>query len=451
MASAQALGSRLLWALIILAVLSIFRSAFAQTSTEMRFYSDSFISPAFEATQKSNYEFVGVNLKTESLSQDILRMDISGGLAIGTPLLNYLNMTELYFKSSQNLSENFYIGRKKMQWSELDSKWNFGVWQPIFKWNPLASEEQGLSGLFWEIDKPFYTLVLFVSPLYLPSQGPSFEIKDGGFTKGNPWFHQPPQSVRIWDEATDMQYHFERPNDGQIVLQNSYGAKLSMSGVPDFRMQVSYLYGPDNVLAIGYRGSFDLANMKGRVELQPQVFFHSVAGLDLSYKMAQFKVGMSGIYDHPIKEKIFDKVWSQPLFEDAFLLSPLIEWDNGMWSVGLMHLDVFGGVVHEEGANLANKPLTNLYPFQQADRVSVGLNINIGRSEKILFNTSYTHSSRNDFDLVKVNTKYRFANVWSLFSEAQILRAGATHKDNVNEIAEFANNDRLMLGVSYDL
>lgn len=425
--------------------------AFAQIRSEMKLFSDSYISPAFEATQKNNYQFVGAQLKTESFSNDNLRMDISGGVAMGAPLMNYLNVTEFYFQNTQNPSESFYFGRKKMLWSELDSRWNLGLWQPVFKWNPLAPEEQGLSGIFWQVDRPQYTFVLFASPLYIPNQGPSFEIQDGGFTRGNPWFHQPPQSVRIWNEATAMQYRFDQPNETQIVLQNSYGSKVSFGEAQNLRAQLSYLYGPDNALALGYKGSLDLATLKGNVELKPQVFYHSLAGADVTYKINHWKLGLSAILDRPGKDKIFDSEWSQPTFEDAILVSPFIEWGDAHWAVNLMRLDVFGGAVKEVGENLANTPLTNLYPFQQASQISVMSQFNMGHGQRLFAKMSYMLSEKNDFELIRVNSRYRLSGLWSLFGEMQLLRAGPVTKDNVNDIAQFANNDRLMLGVAYAL
>ena len=423
----------------------------AQVRTEMKLFSDSYISPEFEASQKNNYQFVGAQLKTESFSNDNLRMDISGAVAMGAPLMNYLNISEFYYQSKQSDHESFFIGRKKMLWNELDSRWNLGVWQPVFKWNPLDPQEQGLSGIFWQVDKPGYSFMLFASPLFIPDQGPSFEIQNGDFTKGNPWFQQPPQSVRIWDQATAMQYHFDEPNTSQIVLQNSYGARVAFGDPRDFHVQLSYLYAPDNILAIGYQGSLDLATLKGNVELQPQVFFHSLTGADITYRYEQFKFGVSGIWDRPTKDKLFDDQWSQPTFEDAILVSPFVEWNNGVWGLSVMRLDIFGGQVTEVGENLANTPLTNLYPYQEANQIAVLGNFNLGHGERLFAKISYTQSDKNDFQMFRFNTRYRLSGLWSLFGESQILKAGPTDKNNVNDIAQFANNDRLMLGVAYAL
>ncbi|WP_374073753.1 hypothetical protein [Bdellovibrio bacteriovorus] len=425
--------------------------AWSQVQTEMRLFSDSFISPTFEATQKTNYQFVGAQLKTDPFTEDNLKMDIAGGVAMGEPLLNYLNIGEFYVQNRQNENETFYFGRKRMLWNELDARWDLGVWEPLFKWNPLAPERQGLTGLFWQIDKPYYTLMLFASPIYLPDQGPSFEIENGSFVKGNPWFRRPPESIRIWSEATGIDYKFERPNEAQVVLQNSFGMKLSFGDPQAFRAQLGYTYKPANQLAIGYEGKLDIGQLKGAVNLQPQVFYHSLAGGDVSYKVDQVRFGVSGMWDRPNKDDIFEEQWTHPVFEDAVLVSPFVEWNNGRWGVSLQHLDIFGGDVKEEGelANPNRASLMSRYPFKQAQQISLLTNYAFRKNRRLIGKLSYTHSEKNSFDLIRLSGRFRLSGMWSIISEMQIVKAGPLTADNQNEIAQFENNDRLMVGAAY--
>ncbi|KYG60899.1 hypothetical protein AZI85_10590 [Bdellovibrio bacteriovorus] len=425
--------------------------AHAQVQTEMRLFSDSFISPTFEATQKTNYQFVGAQLKTDPFTDDVLKMDVAGGVAMGAPLLNYLNISEFYVQSRQNENETYYIGRKRMLWNELDARWDLGVWEPLFKWNPLQPERQGLVGLFYQVDKPYYTLVLFASPLFLPDQGPSFEIENGSFVKGNPWFRRPPESIKIFSEATAIDYNFDRPNETQVVLQNSFGAKISFGDPQSFRAQLSYIYKPANQLAIGYDGNLDMAQLKGAVELQPQVFYHSLAGMDVSYKVNQVRMGFSGLYDRPNKDDIFEEQWTHPVFEDAVLLSPFIEWTNGRWGVNLQHLDIIGGDVREEGelANPDRAALMTRYPYKQAQQISLMTNYAFRKNRRLIGKLSFTHSDKNQFDLVRLSARFRLSGIWSLVGEMQMVKAGELTASNQNEIAQFVNNDRLMLGAAY--
>nr|BFD67263.1 hypothetical protein HAGR004_22850 [Bdellovibrio sp. HAGR004] len=425
--------------------------ASAQVQTEMRLFSDSFISPTFESAEKTNYQFVGAQIKTDPFSEDSLKMDVSGGVAIGAPLLNYLNISEFYVQSRQSETETFYLGRKKMLWNELDTRWDLGVWEPLFKWNPLNAENQGLTGLFWQVDKPYYTLVLFASPLYIPDQGPSFEIEDGTFVKGNPWFRRPPESIRIWQEATAIDYKFEKPSESQVVLQNSFGLKLSFGDPQSLRGQLAYTYKPANQLAIGYEGNLNVAELKGAVNLQPQVFYHSLVGGDISYKYERFRFGVSGLYDKPSKDDIFEEKWTHPVFEDAVLVSPFIEWATGAFGVAVQHLDIFGGQVKEEGelASDNRAALMTRYPYQEATQVSVMGNFSFRKTKRLITKLSYTHSEKNKFDLIRVSARFRLSGLWSFIGEAQLVKAEPADKNNQNEVAQFVNNDRLMLGAAY--
>lgn len=445
-------GGFILFLIAVLFLLIAPNQSYAQVQTEMKLLSDSFVSPSFEATQKTNYQFVGAQLKTDPFSEDSLKMDISGGVAVGEPLLNYLNIAEIYFQKSQNQDETFYFGRKRMLWSELDARWDLGVWEPVFKWNPLSPERQGLTGIFWQIDRPFYTLGLFASPLYLPDQGPSFDIENGSFVKGNPWFHRPPESIRIWNEVTDIDYKLEKPNEAQVVLQSSFGMRMSFGDPQSFRAQASYIYKPMNELAMGYEGSLDLGHLKGVVNIQPQVAYHSLTGADVSYKMKnKLRIGISGILDRPNKDEIFESKWTHPVFEDALLLSPFIEWTQDRWGVTYQHLEIYGGDVTEKGdlANPNRAPLMVRYPYQQADQVALMTNYLFSKNRRLTGKVSYTHSQKNDFDLIRLTSRFRLSSLWSLMGEMQLLKAGPLSLANQNEIAQFENNDRLMLGVGY--
>lgn len=438
--------------LIGVSFLLIAPKSHAQVQTEMKLFSDSFVSPSFEATQKNNYQFVGAQLKTDGFSEDTLKMDISGGVAIGEPLLNYLNIAEIYFQTSQKQDETFYFGRKRTLWSELDARWDLGLWEPVFKWNPLSPERQGLTGLFWQIDRPYYTLGLFASPLYLPDQGPSFEIENGSFVKGNPWFRRPPESIRIWNEVTEIEYKLEKPNEAEVVLQSSFGMKLTFGDPQSFRAQASYIYKPMNQLAMGYEGNLDLAQLKGVVNIQPQVAYHSLSGADVSYKLKnRLRVGISGIFDRPNKDEIFEEKWTHPVFEDALLLSPFIEWTTDRWGISLQHLEIYGGEVREKGdlASPTRPPLMGRYPYQQADQVAVMMNYLFSKNRRLTAKVSYTHSEKNDFDLIRMTSRFRLSSLWSLVAEMQLLKAGALSLENQNDIAQFENNDRMMIGVGY--
>ena len=440
--------------LIFLGLMAGALPARAELRTEMKLFSDSFISDAFDSSQKTNYQFFGARLKTEDTSpekKDILHMDLSGGVAFGAPLLNYLNFTEFYVQLQVADDQTFSVGRKKLNWNDLDARWNLGVWEPVFKWNPLTPQRQGLMGLFWELDRKNYGFTLFASPLYLPDEGPSYEINNGQFENGNPWFHRPPDSIHIFNETTKIEYNLQKPNEGDVILQRSYGAKLRLGDPQALLFQLSQIYKPENQLALGYNGVLDIPRDRGVVDLQPQVFYHSVTGADLTYKFYNWRIGTSAMYDRPDQNNVFDSKWTHPVFQNALLLGSFVEAYYRNFKVYFQRLDISGGNVTEQGdlANPNRAPLTTIYPYRQANEVGMAAQYQFARTRKLIGSLSYTRSDKNDFSLIRFNTRLKLSNLWSLYSEMQLIEAGPVSINNQNDIAQFANNDRFLIGAAY--
>lgn len=426
-------------------------TAQAQLRSDIRMFSDSFISPSFEANQKTNYQFVGMSLKSSPYTDEDIKMDIEGAVAFGAPLLNYLNVSEAYIQHKQSDTERLIFGRKLVEWNELDRRWDFGLWQPLFQWNPLSSEQQGLTGLFWQAERPSYSVTIFASPFFIPNQGPTFEISDGAFVRGNPWFRRPPESVRIFQEVTQVDYNFERPDSSQVVLQTSYGARLSFGSEDSVKAQLSYMYKPSNELAIGYSGLLDTSRLRGVVDLKPQVFNHSLSGFDFSHRLGMFRYGASVVMDRPQKDIEFDDKWTRPTFQDAVLASPFVELIGNRFTLSLQSLNISGGDVTEVGdmASADRAPLTMRYPFQQAVKIALDTRFVLKNQRRLSTRMSYTVSQQNDFEYVQCKVNYRLSSTWTTFAELELVRAGDLTAENQNEIAQYKNLDRFMAGAAY--
>ncbi|MBC7370348.1 MAG: hypothetical protein H7326_02215 [Bdellovibrionaceae bacterium] len=423
----------------------------AQLRSDLQLFSNSFLSPSFEATEKTNYQFAGVSLKSSPQSDDSMKMNIEGAVAFGAPLMNYLDISEFYFQTKTSETEKLFLGRKLMNWNELDNRWSLGLWQPLFQWNPLNPEAQGLSGIFWEAERSGYALSVFASPVFIPNQGPTFEIVNGQFVPGNPWFRRPPESVRIFSESTRVDYNFEKPNESQVVFQASYGARLQVGSADSTLLQLSYMYKPSNELAIGYAGILDTGTLRGVVDLKPVVFFQTLTGLDLTQRWGGFRMGISGVLDRPQKDIDFEDRWTRPVMSDAYLVSPFIEYGRPNFLVTVQSLNIYGGEVREVGdmASADRAPLTMIYPYQQAIKATLDNKFQIRGFGRVLSRFAYTASQKNDFDYVQWSLNYKMSNMWSLFTELDMLKAGDTSKTNQNEIAQFKNDDRFMIGAAH--
>ncbi|MGZ3795992.1 MAG: hypothetical protein ACXVB1_06490, partial [Pseudobdellovibrionaceae bacterium] len=61
----------------------------------------------------------------------------------------------------------------------------------------------------------------------------------------------------------------------------------------------------------------------------------------------------------------------------------------------------------------------------------------------------YTVSHKNDFEYLQWYLNYRFSSLWSGFTELELVRAGEQTSQNQNEIAQYRNLDRFMVGLAY--
>jgi hypothetical protein len=164
-----------------------------------------------------------------------------------------------------------------------------------------------------------------------------------------------------------------------------------------------------------------------------------------------FRYGVSGIYDRPQKDLEFDEKWTHPEFKDAFLVSPFVEMILSDYTFSLQALNVYGGEVHEVGdmAIPDRVPLTVRYPFQQAFKASLETRHALKGNTRLISRTSYTVSQKNDFEYVQWNMNYRFSSLWSGFTELELVRAGERTLQNQNEIAQYKNLDRFLVGIAY--
>lgn len=427
-------------------------SAWAQVRTEMQMQGESFLSPAFDAAPATSYQFLGAHLRNEKRVEEGLEIDLKGAFAFDAPLMSYMNIRELNQRTKIGDRQSFSVGRRHEEWSELDRRWNFGLVEPLFRWNPLSPERQGLTGLFWDVEDGILKLGLFGSFLFLPDQGPSFALDEKGqFVPGNPWFRSPPKSIRVLSEASAIEYQFQRPRETDIVFQTSYGLRFEVGDETGPFMRGAFFYKPMNQLALGYDGVLDIAKDKGVVEILPQVAFHSLGSIDLMHRSENLRFGLSMAVDRPSNNLKFDERWTQPVYSNATLVSPFLDWKiTGNWVFRLQHLQVDGGEVTEKGplASPDRASISSRYPYQQISEASLETQTRLYRS-RVWMKGAYALSAKNEFRRVQWQGRVDFAKDWSVLGELQLIQAEELTKENRNDLAEFNNHDRVSMGVGY--
>lgn len=444
--------SGMLFSLLYLAVA---QPAFGQVVSKFSLVNDSFISSAFEASEKSSYQFFTGQLKTEPKAAENFYIDLSAGYAFGAPLLSYINATELYVSPHLVDKSKVIFGRKLLDWSELDRRWTLGIFEPTFLWNPLSPKQQGLTGLFWSLDEENYGAHLFLSSLYLPDQGPSFEIVNGRFEKGNPWFRRPPEFINLNGVYTSIDYTIHTPEMSEVIFRQSFAGNVRVGEKNGLRGVFSLASMPSNQIAKTYKGVINTEELRGEVEVVPVIYEHVLVSGDFVYENENIETGLSVIYDNPTQPTYSDG-FTHPKFTAATLVSPFAEVRfrgsrSSVWKLGVQALDISGGGVEDEGPDAAEDrgALTSRYPFSRAVELYGAMSMRFSKRQRILSKISYMQSDENKFSVIKWNNLWSLDSHWDLLTDLVLVEAADATRDNQNDISQFKNHDRLIIGASY--
>jgi hypothetical protein len=398
---------------------------------------------------------VGLSLQNALDSERVL-LDSEAVMAVGTPVLNYLKFKEAAIILPNSPTSSLVIGRKKFTWSEMDEEWALGTIEPVFKWNPLDRESLGLTGLFWTSDLQLFQFSAFVSPVFFPDQGPSYELgPDGHFEKSNPWFQTPPKTFQPFPGSSansDISYSIRKPPESEIVSQTSLGGSIEKTFADTTLLRGSYFYKPMNQLALGYDGVYNTGTNTGEVEILPQVGFHRVTSADLIYTSGLFRVGASYMKDQPDPVK-FDPEWTAPILSTAYMYSTFVQLNFGKQMLKAEYLKIDGGQVVEQGdfASVDRAPITSRYPFREALRGHYEFKWPLPHRQMVRAGFSWTHSDLNQFDLIDVRGQYVLSKRWATYVTMQLVKAKELNSANMNEIAPNSNNDVFLIGTSYEL
>lgn len=220
----------------------------------------------------------------------------------------------------------FNLGRKLETWSELDSAWNLGIWQPLNRFDGARPTEQGLTGAFIGHQGPGFRALVFASPIFVPEQGPAFELIDGRFHAKNPWFAPPTDRLIVLNRENEIHYALEVPPVDSIVNHASIGGLLRFGEGPKKEgptVQLAFAHKPRNQLSLPYDGYVDMK--KAYVNVSPRVIYHDVFAFDSFYKFQNVRLGLTVLSELPsVSDQVPPNLTGQILGPMVFV-SPSLE------------------------------------------------------------------------------------------------------------------------------
>lgn len=408
----------------------------------------SFLSPDYENTEQKTFGFFGASLLSDAKKTDAVIVNLTGLYASEQSALSYLNIRELYFSYPIDHSSKFFFGRKINNWSQLDSEWNIGLFNPQFRWNALAPETQGLTGLFWEKREPFWSLSLFASPVYIPDQGPGYELKDGQFQNSNPFFSTPPQNISFNNGVIlPIDYELEKPGTSEVVFQTLYGAQIHLGEKGGFFANVAGMHKPANQLSLGYKvvGVVDRA----RINVVPKVYSETDLAADFGYRDEWGSISFSMLYSNP-KAANYEAAYNAPEFKESVSYGPQLSFDLKPFKIGLAYLDTTGGEIKDVGpdASESRRALSQRFLFRQAFQAQLSHSDVFMKAFKLDTSLQYRQSEKDEFKQVRFKQRFDLKGPWALWTDIILIE---TAEETISNMGPYRNLDQVFLGVTYDI
>lgn len=440
------------WLFLFFFLLMSFRIWAQGPMAQVSFFEDSFLSPDFESSQKKDFSYLGAKFahNTNSSDDSNIVAEIDGRYAPTQAMMGYLNVSQLAWRD-----EHLSVGRKKIAWSRLDENWHFGLYQPLFKWNPLDPATQGLTGLFLELNDAFWGLKIFASFLHIPDQGPSYEIKNGNFERVNPWFQTPPRHVRFLGQTDAVNYDIQKPQTNEIIFNRSFVAQLHLGAdTSGLYFQTAFAHKPANQLAMGFDG-YLTPDDKAQVRIVPKIFYHSLVSSELSYTRSNLTVGMTSLFEKP-ETPDFSQELSYVVYRPSSLMSPFVEYKTRVFRGQMSYLKVQGGEADLQGGfvpagstSSGSAILPMRYPFSEAVSVDLSSEQNLKKQRSLTESLNYTEGAGHLFSLWTLKTEAQLSKLYRVNLALQVLRAADTEEAQKSLAGQYQNNDSISLGGSY--
>lgn len=392
-------------------------------------------------------------------------IDIGASYAFNIPDYMSIFAPEGYFRflMSDNPTPStplLTFGRKKDRWSLLDSYWELGTWQPLYRWDYLRPEEQGLIGAFLELPIQEARILLFATPLYVPETGPNYKIRNNKLTSDNPWFFEPTEQILVISKtnATDVRYDPHIPPIEEIVLNAAIGGSLELGArTAGSWLRTSYIYKPRNQLALPFEGALQLSGSSSPyidVDIYPKVLYHNLFATDVGYKDETFSVWLSSLYDLPVENEMGSNFTYQRL-EPTFFLSPGIEISqvsDGGFGYGFMlsYLTMSGEESSEVGqyASPDNPVFTAPYFFKNALRGAARVSFPMLNKLRSSAGVTFTQSFEDDASWVKLTSEWKLTDRVQANLEGDFIGSLAP-RGNSNFLSRYRGNDRVLASGSY--
>ncbi len=424
---------------------------YGDASLFLRLESLSFISQDYENDLKQ-ISFVGLDIKNTARTKraSVFNIDLEARYAVGQPVLSYVNVSEMYLLQ-KNEYINIHYGRQKYRWSALDELWSLGFFQPQFRWNSLESSPQGNVGFFFESTRKLHeklSWMVYASPLFLPDQGPGYEMRDGKFQDSNPWFNPPARFIDFGGQVLPIDYSLTTPKNEEVVLRANFGAQVGYIFDEGYYVRASYLSTPSHQIAMTYKAV--LVADRVQVEVAPQVYQEENVAVDFGYDSDSQRLGLFFLFNHPHAVNA-TAGFNYPDINSSLSWGPHlqthIEGKYGSLKLHASGLWVSDGQIDEQGPDSGQitTSLTSKHLSKTAYKLGAHYKTFLTTSDVYSLKLEWVNGVDSTIRLIKIKNLLEIGQWWSI--NLDILLVDTSDEASVGHLR---NLDQLIAGVRYE-
>lgn len=449
----------------------------SQNALSLNMSGDRYLTSTSVANHGDAYSTFGIdyNLRHEQKNWETI-IQALGEFHLDQSKEHYFTIPQAYFGWTTD-SHFFHLGlgRKLEDWSVLDREWKLGLWQPRLLADPIRPQEQGFIGLFNQLEVEDWQLTLFASPLFLPDQGPQFNLVDGRFESGNRWFLPPQDRIEVFHQESQIDYRLDKPNDRDVVLNSSWALRLRHGRLNSgFWWQWSMTRQPMNQIHLGVEGYQSLALTesldKATAVIHARIVYHQVNSMEVGQTWDRAKLWLSLSEEIPDQPRM-DVSWKQaPLFESRIYgihLAhdlPLPYLPNSHFSLSYLQIEEktprwVNSSQTDEGQSsshsLAGEKVTESlprFPVEQALKLQWEAQLWDSFKQRLGWTTQYIYSFPDRAALLSLQVQWGSSPELTWNAGVDILGATPSRSGEVLEksiYSRFRQNDRIAGGLTY--
>lgn len=430
------------------------RSFFGQ----VRFENMQYLSEVPEAPQLTQSQLLSARLSGAGYLGLNPRLSVGVDVTAGTYFSrrhSHIYVNEAYSKYDFTSSKDISLGRRKFEWSEMDSRWQLGLWQPKFTLDALRPEDQGLTGVFYNSREEKSEFILMGTLIFIPTMGPEIREEGGSLVSDSRWYRQPSGSWEFNNQQTPIVYDLDVPDMGSLVSKPGMATMYRLGAKREGpRASASWAYKPVNDLLLK-RQNFQVITTT-EVKVSPAVTYHNLYSMDLGYAWSVVNASLSYTADSP-DEKRPDPDWAIQKLKPVRIYSANLDFDlNRIFlrpmQIQTSYLRTYGGEI-EDIDSAGEKDFMTLFDsrFKYTNAAMIKLQTELARpySKPVISKFNYIYEFDQKGSIWGLEFQIYPTRSWGLVMGADLLGVEEETATDKRFINQFRANDRYYGGMSY--